>query len=114
MRVMKKGKIVDIPIKRGTVVKLRDSNGRLTGRKGIVVQNAPDTNFTRAYGREVFVCTFAKGFSVRADGSYVARKNAGDLYPVGKVRKLPPACKAALDEYARTYPTLGPKKRKRR
>lgn len=115
MYVKKKGRIVDIPVKRGTVVKLRESrSGKVTNQRGIVVGTAPASNFSRAYGRQVYVCTFAPKGMRSLSKTRVSTKGANDLYPVGKVKKLPKACRAALAEYKATYPSLAGGKRRRR
>lgn len=98
--VKKKGKLVDIPVKRGTVVRLRDSNGRLTNSKGIVVGVSKPSSFSRAYGRQVLVCT-AHG---KKDREYfVSEEGAGDLYPVGTTKRIPKACAAKAVEYRKEY-----------
>lgn len=115
MIVKKKGALVDIPIKVGTIVRLRQGrDGVLTERKGIVLQRAPATDFTRAYGQEVFVCEFFRPTGGWKGGPVVSRRGVHDLYPVGRGKqRVPPACKPALEAYAKMYPSLGPKKRRR-
>lgn len=85
------------PVKRGVVVKLRDSNGRLTGRKGIVVGVQKASRYSRAYGKQVFVCDFVSG------GAGVGVKGAGDLYPIGKTKRIPADCKDALRAFKRDH-----------
>ena len=110
MRVMKKGRVVDIPVKRGTVVKLRESrSGKVTNTKAIVIGTAPASDFSRAYGRQVFVCTF---YGKKSRTRSVSTKGANDLFPVGKVKRIPRECKEALLEYEAAYPMLARKKRK--
>lgn len=98
MLVKKKGKIVDIPIRQGTVVRLREGrNGVLTNRKGIVMKLAKPTAFSRAYGRQAIVCTIRENRSNPAGRYYnIFETGAGDLYPVGKVKKIPKACREEL------------------
>lgn len=98
MRVQKNGKIVDIPVRAGTVVKLREGrNGVVGGQKAIVVGSMKPSNFSRGYGRQVYVCT------VHSDGPSISEKGAGDVYPVGKAKRVPKMCKAALAEYKKSY-----------
>jgi hypothetical protein len=112
MRVMKKGKVVDIPVKRGTVVKLRElRSGKVTNERGIVMGSLKPSAFSRAYGRQVFVCTI----SGRKQRSYdILERGAGDLFPVGRVKKMPKACLVALKEEKAMYPSLAAPKRARR
>jgi hypothetical protein len=94
MRVSKHGKIVDIPVRAGTIVKLRESrSGRVTGQKGIVVGAVKADAFSRAYGKQVYVCT------VHGREAYISETGAGDVYPVGRGRRVPKVCKAALREH---------------
>jgi hypothetical protein len=96
--VRKQGKLVDIPVKCGTVVKLRESrSGRLTGQKALVVGSVKPHSFSRAYGRQVYVCTVYK------DGPSISTKGAGDLYPVGRAKRVPKSCLDALASYKKTY-----------
>ena len=98
MRVMKKGKVVDIPVRAGTIAKTRESStGRVTGEKVIVVKSAKPSDFSRAYGRQVLACT------VRRGEAFVREVGAGDLYPVGKAKRVPKMCKAAALEYEARY-----------
>lgn len=101
------------PVKSKTVVRLRDNQGRAykgSGSRAIVMGSTPSSSFTRAYGRQVFVChLFAKGKKAN-----VFTKGAGDLIPVGVAKRIPKVCREALAEYEETYPTLARKKRKRR
>lgn len=107
-RVQKRRGLVDIPLKRGTVVRGRSSrSGAVEGRRGIIVGIAPHTNFSRAYGTEYFVCT------IFPDGGNVSRRNGAQFIAVGRVKKLPVECKEALSEYERRYPSLGRKKRRK-
>jgi hypothetical protein len=110
MRVMKKGKVVDIPVKQGTVVRLRTGrNGTLTNQRGIVMGSLPADSFSRAYGRQVIVCTF---YGKKGRQRFVSSTGAGDVYPVGKVKKIPKQCREAVADYKEMYPALF-KKRKR-
>lgn len=110
MLVKKKGKIVDIPVKAGTVVRLREGrSGKLTNMRAIVMGTQPADNYSRAYGRQVYVCQFFRG----RHGPHVATTGAGDLYPVGKVKRIPKGCKEAMADYERMYPSLA-RKRKRK
>lgn len=117
MRVQKKGQIVDIPVRQKTIVKVRDSQGRVMNKRGFVMGIAPENNYTRAYGREAFVCLIEKKGSpyVRSgERAYVVRKGANDLYPVGRAKRVPKICKQALESYEHNYPSLGRKKRRRK
>lgn len=97
MRVQKKGKIVDIPVRQKTIVRLREGrSGNLLKTKGIVMGLAPHTNFSRAYGRQAYVCT------IRGDYVHVHETGAGDLYPVGRVKRIPKSCRAAFEDYKRS------------
>lgn len=87
------------PVARGTVVRLRTGQGRATNVKAIVLSNVKASAFSRAYGRQVHVCVFmGKNYG---GSSYVTEKGAGDLIPVGKVKKIPKACREAMKEYKR-------------
>lgn len=98
MRVSKNGKIVDIPVRAGTVVKLRENrSGKVTSQKAIVVGAAKASAFSRAYGRQVYVCTMHR------DGPSISETGAGDVYPVGRAKRVPKMCKEALADYKRTY-----------
>lgn len=101
MRVQKKGEIIDIPVKRGTVVKLRSgrSGAVMTGRgsRAIVVGFDKPSAFSRAYGKQALVCSIGRG------GASVRSVGAGDLYPVGSTKRMPKACREALADYKRTY-----------
>lgn len=98
MRVEKHGKIVDIPVRAGTIVKMRESrSGRVTDRKAVVVGTMPPSDFSRAYGRQVFICEVYRG------DAHVHTAGAGDLYPIGKAKRVPKVCKQALAEYEGTY-----------
>ncbi len=101
-----------IPLKRGTVVRSRDSrSGSITGgRRGIIVGVAPSSNYSRAYGKEYFVCQL--GFK-GAEYAHVTRKNGSEFMAMGKVKKIPAECREALATYDQRYPSLGRKKRKR-
>jgi hypothetical protein len=113
MRVSKKGKIVDIPIRQKTIVKLREGRtGKLTNKRAIVLGVAPASDYTRAYGREVFVCHIGKHYRDYG-GTHVTRRGAGDLYPVGKAKRIPKQCREALEKYEHNYPTLARRKRRR-
>lgn len=83
-------------VARGTVVKLRDSNGRATGKKGIVMSNVAASSFSRAYGRQVHVCLI---YGRKVNSALIAEKGAGDLIPVGKVKKIPAKCREQLKTY---------------
>jgi hypothetical protein len=98
MRVSKHGQIVDIPVRAGTIVKLREQrSGKVTGQKAMVVGLAPLDNFSRAYGRQAYVCTIYR------DGPHIQKTGAGDLYPVGRAKRVPKACKEALRNYKVDY-----------
>ena len=99
MRVNKGGKIVDIPVKAGTVVALRENrSGKVDfHHRAVVVGAAPASSFSRAYGKQVYVCTVSRG------GAHIHEKGAGDVYPLGKGKRVPAVCKKALREYKDTY-----------
>jgi hypothetical protein len=98
MRVSKNGQIVDIPVRAGTVVKLRENrSGALTSQKAIVVGAMKPSAFSRGYGKQVYVCTIYR------DGPSISEKGAGDVYPVGRAKRVPKMCKTALAEYKKDY-----------
>ena len=98
MRVQKNGRIVDIPVRAGTVVKLRENrSGNVTGQKAIVVGAMKPSDYSRGYGKQVYVCT------VYRDGPSISEKGAADVYPVGRAKRVPKMCKEALVEYKKTY-----------
>lgn len=111
MLVRKHGEIVDIPVRAGTVVRLREGRNGVVGKtKALVLGNAPASAFSRAYGRQVYVCTVSKRFPGGAD---VSTKGAGDLYPVGKAKRVPVVCKEALADYKQSYEGLIATRKKR-
>jgi hypothetical protein len=112
VRVMKKGRVVDIPIRQKTIVKVRDSSGKVINKRAIVMGLAPENNFTRAYGREAFICFIGKQHKPYG-GPYVVRRGANDLYPVGRAKHVPKQCREALEQYEHNYPQLARKKRRR-
>lgn len=96
MRVQKKGKVVDIPIRQKTIVRLREGrNGNLTKKRAIVMGLAPTSDFSRAYGRQAYVCT------IRGNYVHISETGAGDLYPVGRAKRVPNICRGAFEEYKR-------------
>ena len=98
MRVSKNGQIVDIPVRAGTVVKLRENrSGNVTGQKALVVGAMKPSDFSRAYGKQVYVCTVDRG------GASISEKGAADVYPVGRAKRVPKMCKDALAEYKKDY-----------
>jgi hypothetical protein len=107
--VKKHGRVVDIPVRARTVVRTRESrSGKLTDQKAIVVGTAPASDFSRAYGRQVYVCqVFGKS------KAYVSTTGAGDLYPVGTAKRIPKVCKDALAEFEASYPTLARRRKGR-
>ncbi len=107
--VRKHGQLVDIPVKAGTIVKLRDHRtGKvIDDRKAIVVGLQPPSNFSRAYGRQAYVCVVES-----KDNAFVKTEGRGDLYPIGRAKRVPAVCRRALEEYERMYPTLARKKRR--
>lgn len=109
MRVSKHGKIVDIPVRAGTIVRTRESgSGIVTSQKAVVVGLAPPDDFSRAYGRQAYVCTvYGK------NDAHVNTVGAGDLYPVGRAKRVPKVCLAALQEFESSYPSLARRKRRR-
>lgn len=111
MLVQKHGKIVDIPVRAGTVVRLREGrSGKVTSQKAMVLGNAPASAFSRAYGRQVYVCTVSNRFP---GGANVSTTGAGDLYPVGQAKRVPVVCKEALADYKQSYEGLITTRKKR-
>lgn len=88
------------PVARGTVVRLRTGQGVATNKRAIVISNVKADAFSRAYGRQVHVCVFY-GKSPTSRSASISEKGAGDLIPVGKVKKIPKACRDAMKEYKR-------------
>jgi hypothetical protein len=94
-------------VARGTVVRLRTGQGVATNKRGIVMSNvtgdAASRAFSRAYGRQVHVCTLdpIRVGRVKKREAWIMEKGAGDLIPVGKVKKIPKACRDAMKEYKR-------------
>jgi hypothetical protein len=108
-------KAKNIPVKRGTVVMLRDSNGRLTGKRAIVLRNQTANNFSRAYGRQVDVCVVSRLRINKGPNTHlpmIVGKGAGDLYPVGKVKKIPKVCRQALAEHDADERANNPRKKR--
>jgi hypothetical protein len=96
-----------LSIKAGTIVRLRESrSGRVTEQKALVMGTQPPDAFSRAYGRQVYYCTF---FGKEA---HVATTGAQDLYPIGRARRVPAVCKQALLDYEATYPQFARRKRR--
>lgn len=85
-----------IPVARGAVVNVVHPRGGLAYKRAIVVGVAPASDFSRAYGRQVYVCDARGRVSVSEIG-------AGDAIPVGRVKKIPKACVTALQDYKRSY-----------
>lgn len=99
------------PVKRGTVVRLRENRtGRATNQRAIVMRNVPPSDFSRAYGRQVIICTYY-GKGGKAD-VFASEKGAGDLIPVGVVKKIPKACKLAVAEYMEEHAPLFKRRRR--
>lgn len=114
MYVTKKGRIENIPVKAGTVVRLRENrSGNLTHMRAVVLGATPSSPFSRAYGKQVYVCQFFKRSGAHPGGGVVSTRGAGDVYPVGRVKRIPKECKEALADFERSYPTLARKKRKK-
>lgn len=105
------------PVARGTVVRLRyGRNGELTNKRGIVMGNVKADNYSRAYGREVYVCTVSgdgasanrrASKAMKAGEDRVAKaivkkhtgveeKNISMVMPVGRVKKIPKICQLAM------------------
>lgn len=95
--VSKHGKTVFIPVRSKTVVKLRESrSGKvIDDSRAIVLRNVPVSDFSRAYGRQVLICSVHRG------EAHIQERGAGDLYPIGVARRIPAVCKKALREYVR-------------
>lgn len=81
------------PVQRGAVVNVHHARGGYSMKKAIVIGVVPPDDFSRAYGRQVFVCNFY------SDGPSISEVGSRDAVVVGKVKKLPAACKRALAEY---------------
>ncbi len=96
--VMKKGKLTDIPVKAKTVVRLREGSGGKVGtRKAIVmgtVTGAKSAAYSRAYGKQVYVCMIVSGH-----GPYIMVRGAADVYPVGAAKKMPASCTSELRRF---------------
>lgn len=98
-----------IPVARGAVVNVVHPRGGFKDERVIVVGVAPADDFSRAYGRQVYVCdarglTHARGAARdRAGTVSISEIGAGDAIPVGRVKKIPKACMAALQDYKRSY-----------
>ena len=108
-RIAKRGAFRDIQLKRGAVVRKRDSrSGSSRGMpRGIILGVAPSSNYSRAYGKEYFVC------QISGDYVHVTRKNSAEFIAAGRVKRVPKSCEAALRDYEEKYPQLGRKKRRR-
>lgn len=112
----------DKRVNRGAVVKIRRGrNGELTNDRGIVMGYTKASDYTRAYGREVFVCELepragvetriasdakkmgrkTEAQKILANAAHITEKSISMLVPVGRVKKIPPACRAAKKEYSR-------------
>lgn len=102
-------------VERGVVVRFRDSNGKLTTARGVVMGNTPSNAFTRAYGREVYVCMvdapagaemIARDANKRRDkqeidkivtrSTMIFEKSPTLLKPIGRVKKMPALCTLAM------------------
>lgn len=107
-------KAKNIPVARGTVVHLRESRtGKVIKTKGIVMRNLKPSAFSRAYGRQVAVCV--PGSTNGRRDFVIYEKGAGDLFPVGKVKRIPKGCATALAIEKKTHPQLfGARKTRRR
>lgn len=105
MRVQKKGKIVDIPVKTGTIAREREggSGKVITGKQVMVVGVVPPSAFSRAYGRQVYVCSI---YGKKERRVYISTTGAGRLYPVGAAKKVPKICREALTEFKRAHPAI--------
>ena len=101
MRVQKKGKVIDIPIKRGTIMRMRagGSGNVMKGRgsRAIVVGFDKPSAFSRAYGKQALVCMVGR------DGASIRSTGAGDLYPVGSTKRMPKVCREELAAYKKQY-----------
>lgn len=102
MRVYKKGRVVDIPVKTGTIARERagGSGKVIAGKQVMVVGTVPSSAFSRAYGRQVYVCTISGKKDRKV---YISERGAGDLYPVGAAKKVPKLCREALAQHKRDY-----------
>lgn len=102
-------------VKRGVVVQLRDNQGKLMNRRGIVMAATKASNYSRAYGPEFYVCEISapsgmamivrdaiKGGNkaeikrVVDASAIIHEKNTTLLKPVGRVKKIPQVCTYAM------------------
>ena len=81
-----------IPVARGAVVNGVHPRGGFKFERAIVMGVVPPNDFSRAYGRQVYVCDARGTVSVSEIG-------AGDARPVGRVKKIPKQCLVALRNY---------------
>lgn len=105
MRIQKKGKIVDIPVKAGTIAREREgSSGKvIAGKQVMVVGAVPPSPFSRAYGRQVYVCSI---HGKKARQVYVSTRGVSSLYPVGTAKQVPKICRDALTAFKRAHPAI--------
>jgi len=82
-------------VERGAVVNVVHPRGGYKFKRAIVVGVVKPDSFSRAYGKQVYVCDARTGS--------VSEVGAGDAIPVGKTKRIPVACRAALTDYKQTY-----------
>lgn len=88
-----------VPVVRGAVVDVVGAHG-IKMKRVIVVGTLPPSNFSRAYGRQVLVC------SMYSDGAVASSVGAGDAIVRGRVKKIPRECSTAVADYKRAYPSM--------
>lgn len=93
-------------VARGAVVDVVHPRGGMKITRGVVVGAVPESDFSRAYGRQVLVCELSK-----RGGAHVSEVGAGDAIVRGRVKKMPKACAPAVAEYKESYAPLFRRKR---
>ena len=90
----------NLPIHCRTVVCLREhSGGKITKTRGIVLGTQEPSDFSRAYGRQVYVGIVDKR------KSFILVEAAYDLWPIGKAKRIPSAMKTALVKFKTLHET---------
>jgi|WetSurMetagenome_2_1015567.scaffolds.fasta_scaffold117312_2 hypothetical protein len=89
-----------LPIHCRTIVLLRENcSGKLIeDSQSIVLGQAPATDYTRAYGPEVYVATIYQHPAALGRVS-ISRKNRASLWPMGRAKRIPEICRTALQAY---------------
>lgn len=102
-------------VKRGVVVQIRDNQGKLMNRRGIVMAITKESAYSRAYGPEFYVCEVSSPAGtamvvrdaiksgnkaeikrVVEASAIILEKNRTLLQPVGRVKKIPQVCTYAM------------------